>query len=134
MARDTYLNHYFAFLTDGYRNPVWEQQQQRLAEFRSLVQNGGGRLLVVVFPFFQSLGPDYEFRFAHEKLDRFWDKQGIPCLDLLSIYSNLPPSRLTVNHYDAHPNEYAHHLAAQQIDAFLMSQLSAASNAPAVRR
>ncbi len=130
--RNPYLNRYFAFVIDGYRSPVWEQQQQRLTEFRSLVPNGGGGLLVVIFPFFQSAGPDYEFRSVHEQLDRFWNEQGIPCLDLLSIYSNLPPSRLTVNRYDAHPNEYAHQLAAKRIDAFLVSQLSAMSNAPAV--
>jgi hypothetical protein len=78
---------------------------------------------VVTFPLLDALGPDYQYKFVHEELDRFWRELNVPHLDLLSVYKDLPPSKITVNRYDAHPNEYAHQLAAERIDEFLKKQL-----------
>ena len=123
-AHDPAMQHYFDFVRSGYSGPVWELQQKRLMEFRDIVRTNGGRLLVVTFPFLNALGPKYPYRSIHEKLDQFWKKLGVPNLDLLPIYANLPPAKLTVNPYDAHPNEYAHALAAKAIGKFLVTQLS----------
>ena len=74
---------------------------------------------MVTFPFLNALGPDYEYRFVHDKLERLWSELGVPHLDLLPVYERLPPSQVTVNRYDAHPNEYANRLAAEAIDKWL---------------
>jgi hypothetical protein len=118
-ARNPLLKSYFPFLRDAYRGAVWEQQKERLKAFRDLVQAHGGTLSVVTFPFFHALGPDYEYQFVHEKLDQFWRELGVPHLDLLSAYRGLKPQQLTVNRYDAHPNECASRIAANAIDQFL---------------
>jgi len=39
------------------------------------------------------------------------------------MFRDLPPSRITVNRFDAHPNEYAHELAARQLVHFLEGQV-----------
>lgn len=122
-AHDPEVKNYFHFVISGYRGSLWKDQQARLTFLRDFVRAHGGRLLVVTFPFFNALGPHYEYRFAHQDLDQFWKKLNVPQLDLLSVYSNLPPSKLTVNRYDAHPNEYAHALAAAAIEKFLVKEL-----------
>ena len=112
VARSPYLKDYFQFVSAGYRDPVWEQQQQRLKAFRDLVQSHGGRLLVVTFPFVVAVGPNYQYKFVHDELDHFWLEQNVPHLDLLPVYQDLPAKKLTVNGFDAHPNEFANQLAA----------------------
>jgi hypothetical protein len=124
VRRNPYLKKYFEFVRDGYRGAVWERQKQRLKAFRDLVAGGGGQLSVVTFPFFDELGPNYEYQFVHDELNQFWRELGVPHLDLLPVYKKLPASRLRVNHFDAHPNEYAHQLAAEVIDKFLREQLA----------
>jgi lysophospholipase L1-like esterase len=118
-SRDPCLRNYFPFVREAYRSALWDQQRERLKAFRDLIQAHGGHLAVVTFPFLNALGPDYEYRFVHDKLERLWSELGVPHLDLLPVYERLPPSRVTVNRYDAHPNEYANRLAAEAIDQWL---------------
>jgi hypothetical protein len=113
------VKDYFGYVREAYRGPLWEQQQKRLKAFRDSVQAHGGRLAVVTFPFLHALGPHYECQFIHDQLDQFWRELHVPHLDLLPVYKDLPPSRLTVNPYDAHPNELANKLAADAINKFL---------------
>jgi lysophospholipase L1-like esterase len=117
--RDPYLGNYCSFVHEAYSGPLWDQQRQRLKAFRDLVQEHGGHLAVVTFPFLHALGPRYEYRFIHEKLDGLWRELGVPHLDLLPVFEGLPSSALTVNRYDAHPNERANQMAAEAIDQWL---------------
>lgn len=114
-----YISNYFHFVKKGYSGPVWERQKLRLMALRELVNSHGGKLSVVTFPFLHAVGPHYEFQSVHNELNRFWDQQGVSHLDLLSEYLNFTPGNITVNRYDAHPNEFAHAIAAKKIDVFL---------------
>ena len=113
------MGHYFEFVRDSYRGPLWEKQKQRLKALRDLVQANGGHLSVVTFPFLHALGPHYEFQFMHDELDQLWRELQVPHLDLLPIYKDLPAKTLVVGKFDAHPNEYANALAATAIEKFL---------------
>jgi hypothetical protein len=104
---------------EAYRGTTWEQQQGRLKAFRDLIQAQGGHLAVVTFPFLHALGPSYEYRAVHKQLDQLWLELGVPHLDLLPVFGGLPSSQVTVNRYDAHPNERANRLAAEAIDQWL---------------
>ena len=117
--RDPHMREYYPFVRDGYRGTLWEQQKQRLKFLRNLVRSHGGQLSVVTFPFLHALGPDYPWQFAHDELGQLWRDLQVPHLDLLSTFTNYPPSRLTVNRFDAHPNEFANQLAAERIERFL---------------
>jgi hypothetical protein len=126
---DKDLGGYYGYVRDAYRDgPLWTQQMRRLTAFRDLVASHGGRLAVVTFPFMHALGPDYEYEFVHEKLDKFWDSINVPNLDLLPLYRHLSRKQLTVNHFDAHPSEYANALAAPAIDKFLAAQIAPKPN------
>ena len=110
---------YFEFVRRDYEGPVWERQKHRLESLRGMVRARGGKLLVVTFPFLHALGTDYQFIETHERIDRFWRELNVPYLDLLDTYRGGSPDELTVNPFDAHPNERAHRMAAEAISAFL---------------
>jgi hypothetical protein len=118
-SRDPYLRNYCSFVREAYGGGIWEQQEERLKAFRDLVQAHGGHFAVVTFPFLNALGPNYEYRSIHDKLDQLWLELRVPHLDLLSVFENLPSAQVTVNRYDAHPNEHANRLAAEAIDKWL---------------
>ena len=128
VSHDPAMRQYFDFIRKGYSGSTWELQKQRLTSLRDMVQSRGGRLLVVTFPFLHDMGPNYEFQNIHNQMNQFWTDLKVPHLDLLPIYKDLPPSKITVNHYDSHPNEYAHALAAQKIDQFLKEELKTNSS------
>jgi hypothetical protein len=113
------LKSYYLSIKDGYQSPVWQQQKERLLLLKQLVQSHHGSLSVVTFPFLQSLGRSYAFQSVHDQLGDFWKQLGVPHLDLLLCYSNLPPNKLVVNRFDPHPNEFANSLAAAAVDTFL---------------
>ncbi len=113
------IGDYFSSLRDAYRGPVWEQQQQRFLQFREVVQKAGGTLRVVTWPFLHALGEDYQHEEAHAQLGQFWRQQGIEHLDLLPLLREYPSAKLTVNAFDAHPNEFASELAAVAIERWL---------------
>jgi hypothetical protein len=128
--RDPHMKGYYPFVRDAYRGPLWERQKERLKYLRDLVQSRGGRLLVVTFPFFQDLGPGYQWQFVHEELGQLWRELSVPHLDLLPTFAHFPPRKLIVNRFDPHPNELAHQLAAEQIDRFLSALGEPASPQP----
>jgi lysophospholipase L1-like esterase len=128
-AHDPYVKDYYRFVREGYRGPIWEMQKQRLTVLRDLVQSQGAKFMVVTFPFLQALGDHYEYQPAHNALNQLWRELQVPHLDLLSVYGGLRPDQLTVNPYDAHPNEYANSLAAKAINSFLETQIK--TNMPA---
>ena len=122
-------NHWVAVL-NGYNSAsVWPQQAARLDSLRREVEHHGGRLSVVLFPYLHRLGRDYEYWSAHRQLGAFWQQRGVRTLDLLDVFNDLPSSKVVVNRFDAHPNEFAHALAARAIDRFLRQQMAAATSA-----
>lgn len=113
------LNFYRSTLS-AYKDPaIWKFQRNILQRVKGEVEAHGGKLLVVTFPFLNSLGKDYEFREVHKQLAGFWREQGVPQLDLLETLESHRSENLTVNPYDAHPNERAHALASEAIMTFL---------------
>ncbi len=121
LRQSAYVRKYFDEVEAAYQGPLWEKEKLGLTAFINLTRMRGGRLLVVTFPYMDT---GLRFKPAHERLDQFWKQRGIPHLDLLSTFSNLPPSKLVVNSDDSHPNEYAHALAARAIDEFLRREIS----------
>jgi hypothetical protein len=123
VRHDPEVIKYYYFVLAAYEGPIWQQQRERLEQFRDSCHNAGGRLSVVIFPFVHQLGPDNPYKATHEKLSRFWHELDVPCRDLLPAFEQHPGENFTVNRYDPHPNERAHAIAADAIQEFLESQL-----------
>jgi len=122
-SRDPEIANYYQFVLKNYEGAVWEKQKRRLRALSDFVDSQGGQLLVVTFPFVHNLGPDYQYRRVHERLDEVWRNLEVPHLDLLSAFEASPTADLVVNPYDPHPNERAHAIAAESIADFIDANL-----------
>ena len=114
------IANYFEFVSEAYRGAVWEEQQKRLRALRDVVTQHGGRLSVVTWPFLHALGKEYLHEASHAQLAGFWHEEGVAHLDLLPVLRGHASAELTVNAFDAHPNEFASEIAANAIDAWLL--------------
>jgi hypothetical protein len=79
-------------------------------------------LLVVVFPLLYDF-EEYRFSSIHTKIEGFCDGYRILHLDLLPAFSRHKAEDLWANPTDHHPNEIAHRIAAEEIAAFIKSEL-----------
>ncbi len=116
------LSDYYAYQHGDYLGPAWEVQKMRLTAMRDIVHGRGGEFFAVTFPYLHLLGGNYEFRDVHRNLDDFWRSIKVQHLDLLSVFESHTPKELMVNSFDAHPNEFAHSLAAAALSPFLEKQ------------
>lgn len=111
--------NYSDFVKTGYFDETWLKQQKVLRAFNTISNDLGGKLTVVTFPFFHHRQDNYQFLEVHQKLSSFWPSVNANHLDLLPVYAPYSDEDLVVNAYDAHPNEFAHKLAAEVINNYL---------------
>lgn len=114
------VRDYYAFVRKYFDGEPWERMQRKLLDMREMCRRKGTDFRVVVFPFLHHLGPDYKFRPVHAKIVSFCRSHDIPVLDLDPVLSPHSSEGLTVNRFDAHPNERAHELAADAMRTWLL--------------
>jgi len=124
-ARLPEVRNYYSQLADSYRSSPWDGMQRKLEELREFCKDYGIDLRIVIFPFLHNLGPDYPFDRAHERIADYCRQGDVPCLDLKPYLMPHVSDGLTVNRFDAHPNERAHALAAMAIEEHLLADLFA---------
>jgi hypothetical protein len=110
-------------LPESYRGTPWQGMRAKLDEFRRFCQRRNIELRIVIFPFLHNLGNDYVFDVAHERIREYCREANLPCLDLKPVLLPHAGEGLTVNRFDAHPNERAHALAAEAIEKDLLEDL-----------
>lgn len=119
------LAQYFGFLHDAYDGAPWKNQRGILTRMeQSVTDKLKAQLLVCTFPFLDSLGSEYPFSEAHQRLDQLWSELNVPHIDLLPAFDNYRPEELVVSRRDAHPNERAIAIAADKIADFLRANLN----------
>lgn len=99
-------------------NPAWTSYFQALRDLDQRVTARGGRLSVVLFPWFVDFNA-YPFADVHQRMEAQMKKLSIPYLDLLPAYRDFPAEELIVSRTDFHPNARAHEIAAEALAAFL---------------
>lgn len=122
-ARLPEVRNYYGDLARFYNSTAWEKMQQELEKFHAFCREHDIDLRIAIFPFLHNLGPDYPFDAGHERIAEFCREAGIPCLDLKPVLLPHVAEGLTVNRFDAHPNERAHALAAEAMEKDLLSDL-----------
>lgn len=110
------VSNYYDFVQDYYSGEPWQRFQAALLRTQALCSEHGCEFSVVVFPFMHVLGPEYPYRDVHAQIVSVCEEYGIMVIDLEPHLSPHAAAGLTVNRFDAHPNELAHDLAAQVID------------------
>lgn len=118
------IRNYYEFVRQYYEGEPWERMSGKLLQLQDLCREHGTELRIAVFPFLHCLDEDaYPFRDAHARITEFCRTAGIPVLDLEPFLSAHSDEVLTVNPFDAHPNERAHAIAAQAMLTELFSDL-----------
>jgi hypothetical protein len=114
------VRDYYSFVRDYYEGEPWQRMREMLADVSAMCRRQQVEFRVVIFPFLHNLGPDYPFRGVHEQIVAACVEEEIPVLDLAPVLAPHVTEGLRVNRFDAHPNERAHALAAQAIEAWLL--------------
>jgi len=116
------VRDYFSYLNESYRSEAWTYFRLHLDGMRAACKADGVEFRVIVFPFMQKLGDEHPFRDAHKIIVDYCQPRGIPVLDLEPVMGEHAGENLTVNRFDAHPNEAAHAIAADAILEQLLSE------------
>ena len=115
---------YFTLLEDAYRSSAWKGLERKLDQLNDRCKAHGVEFRMVLFPNVDdTLRPDYLFREAHRQLVRYCEEAGIRVLDLEPVFQEHRDENLTVNPFDAHPNERAHEIAADAIERLLLDDV-----------
>lgn len=122
-ARNPESRSYFDALAECYTTTQWDLLCKKLLQLRNNCREKNSELRIALFPFLHQLGPDYPLRDAHRKLAAFCKEQGIRVLDLEPVFREHAGERLTVNAFDAHPNERANAIAAEAMEKQLLDDL-----------
>ncbi|MDA1163162.1 MAG: SGNH/GDSL hydrolase family protein [Planctomycetota bacterium] len=106
---------YYSFVKEYYDGEPWQRFRGVLTRTSKTCREHDCRFRVVIFPFLHNLGTEYPFREIHRQIGKDCGELEIDYLDLDPSLSKHASERLTVNPFDAHPNERAHEIAAQAI-------------------
>jgi len=117
------FRNYFSWLKDAYSGDIWARQRKRLDSVKRWCDEHHAKLAVVVFPFLNNFRKDYIFEEAHGVLKNYFAETKTPELDLLPVYRRVEGQSLVVGSFDAHPNETAHRIAAEEIWTHLLKDL-----------
>jgi hypothetical protein len=110
------VRDYYSFVLEYYSSEPWERFAVALMRTQTLCRDNDCELSVVVFPFMHNLGPEYPFRGIHEQIVELCEQRQIPVVDLEPDLTARASAGLTVNRFDAHPNEQAHAIVAETIE------------------
>jgi hypothetical protein len=119
---------YLQYLGEAHARPdVMLAYRQQLTDIHVAAREKGKRFAAVLFPMMNWVEGS---EFAIQPVRVFWEDRGVPCLDLSSIYLPYSPEELMVNAKDAHPNEFAHQLAADAIWEWMQRERLLKSESP----
>jgi lysophospholipase L1-like esterase len=114
---------YFPHLKDSYNEAPWDGLRSKLVQLKRDCADNKVDFRMVIFPFLHNLGPGYPFHDAHQKLQEFCREEDIPVLDLEPVLEPHVSEGLTVNRFDAHPNERANAIVAEALEKSLLKNL-----------
>lgn len=112
---------YYGWLKDTYSGVPLELEKMVLREFKALCTKKGFHLKVAIFPLIGDLSSGFKMKTAHNEISLFFKEEGIPFIDLADKLKEFPAKKLTVNRFDAHPNEFTHRIIADEIWEKLIS-------------
>jgi lysophospholipase L1-like esterase len=107
-----------------YNNPdSWANTQNALAELATLAREDETRLGAVIFPLLLDFNA-YPMKEIHRQVGASFQSAGIPYIDLLADFSQIPYMALRPHpNDDTHPNATGHEIAARKIAQFVEEQL-----------
>lgn len=120
-TRRDYIEYFHKLFTDPKGRKLFEDSLSKIA---SLASESNKPIRAVIFPLFGlPINDSYPFADLHQLTGQILQEKGIPYLDLLELYKNIPIDRLQViPGEDRHPNEIGHRMAAERIYDYLAQE------------
>ena len=104
--------HYLSMYRDG---SILKNHEEELSVFIKELKNQNKKIVVVIFPLIELLGPNYPANDIHSKLQSYFKSQDVPIIDLLDELKGSNWKDLVASKFDTHPNEKVHMLAAEKL-------------------
>ncbi len=118
------VRDYYGYVKEFYAGPAWDRFLNLLAGVRDVCREHDVQFSIAVFPFLHNLGPDYPFQEVHTQIQAGCSDLEIPCIDLEPALNRHSNQTLTVNPFDAHPNELANSIVADELFEKLIAHSS----------
>lgn len=120
-TRRDYIKYFHKLFTDPKGRKLFEESLEKIS---ALAKQSNKPIRAVVFPLFGlPINDNYPFEDLHQLTAEILQQKGIPRLDLLNLYRNIPIDRLQViPGEDRHPNEIGHRMAAERIYDYLIDE------------
>ena len=112
-----------AYLGDDEQTRVWQLSQEYLLSIKSLAEQDSAEVGFVIYPILVELNDHYQFNDIHRHLTEFALSNGFHFHDLFPSFFGCYCPNLWVSSYDQHPNEKAHHIAAESMLPFIKELL-----------
>lgn len=109
------VRNYYDFVKDYYAGPPWQGFVEQLSEMKVCCDDNDIDFCLVIFPFLHNLQRDYPFEAIHRQIAEGCQRLDVRCVDLLPALQAHASEGLTVNPFDAHPNERAHDIVANYL-------------------
>ena len=104
--------HYLSMYSD---ESIFKRHEEELSKFIEELKEQDKKIIVIIFPFIELLGPNYPATEAHNKLQSYFHSQDVETIDLLNDLKNSNWKDLVASKFDTHPNEKVHKLAAEKL-------------------
>jgi hypothetical protein len=107
--RGEYFDNLIAAFKD---EETWKNHSAELQALTDHVTAQEAKLIVVAWPF---LGRIQQSQADIDQIERFFNEQAVPVVDMGEVLKNEPLSRVVASVFDSHPSAYSHQLAAEAI-------------------
>lgn len=104
--------HYLSMYAD---ESILKSHEEELSKFIGELKEQDKKIIVMIFPLIELLGPNYPATEAHNKLQSYFKSQDVEVIDLLDDLKNLNWKDLVASKFDTHPNEKVHKLVAEKL-------------------
>jgi len=107
-----------------YHDPqTWQNHQRTLKGIIDYCRQHHQRLIIVIFPYLDLVDRQpYPAQFVHQKLNQFFQEQGVETIDLYPLLKKYPVKKLKVNPFDSHPSTFVHQKVADWLYQKLQSK------------
>src|SRR3989338_8404917 len=113
-------SHYLQMYSD---ESILKSHEEELSKFIGELKEKDKKIIVIIFPFIELIGPDYPANYVHDEMKSFFNSHYIEVVDLLSDLKDSNWKKLVASKFDTHPNEKVHNLAAEKLYEKLYPEL-----------
>lgn len=109
---------YLEYLARAYGNSdIWKNHRLELDNFYEYTKRHNIRFIVLVWPQLARVEETSPFT---SRVKEVFTKLGVPAIDLALLFKTRDPRKLTVNSFDAHPNEAVH----REVAGLILKEIS----------